>query len=50
MSYKKGKKYGYTIFSRVVWFDFELPDYLIGAECITEAIDTKSMFFWYYLN
>lgn len=40
----------YTLFDTVVWFDFDGPEYLIGASCLREIVDTKYMFFRFYLN
>lgn len=50
MSFKKGQKYGMRIFTKDVWFDITLPDYLFGLEVSKEAIDTKFLFFWHYQN
>jgi hypothetical protein len=40
----------YDIFDRVVWFDFEGPEYLIGAQCHRQFIDTRFLYFKLYLN
>ena len=50
MSYTKGNKHGYRIFTKDMWFDFTLPNYLIGRYCVLECIDTKYLFFKMYQN
>jgi hypothetical protein len=50
MSFKKGKKTGYSIFTKEYWFDFDGPAYLFGKYVSKEAIDTQFMFFWHYEN
>ena len=50
MSYRKGNKFGYSIFTKVVWFDFTLPDYMFGRYCVLEFIDTEYLAFKVYLN
>lgn len=40
----------YTVFTKIVWFDFSGPKYLLGAELTLEFVDTKYMFFKFPLN
>jgi hypothetical protein len=51
MSYYKNKPpFGYRIFTRDVWFDFNMPKYLLGKYCVLEFIDTKYVCFKMYQN
>lgn len=50
MSYHKGNPFGYRMFTKVVWFDFDGPQYLIGKSYELEFIDTKYLCFKMYQN
>lgn len=40
----------YKIFTKVVWFDFEGPSYLLGRSCDIELIDTEYLFIRVFQN
>lgn len=40
----------YTAFTKIVWFDFSGPKYILGADLTLEIVYTKYMFFKLPLN